>query len=92
VADCMRALSHPVRLAIIELLVANSPAMHAGAIAKTLDLRKNTSSAHLSILRASGLIDSDRQGRNISFSADMLAIERILTALCQSLGKTRAAE
>ncbi len=41
--------------------------MSAGDISETLGLRQNTLSANLSILARSGLIRSEREGRNILF-------------------------
>lgn len=53
-----KALSHPVRIAILELLNSQSCCYH-GDMADELPIAKSTLSQHLKELRSAGLIQGD---------------------------------
>lgn len=62
------ALSQPTRLDVFRLLVAREPhGLPAGEVAHQLDVPHNTLSSHLGILVRSGLIEAERQSRQIIY-------------------------
>jgi DNA-binding transcriptional ArsR family regulator len=82
--SAFQALGQPTRLAVFRLLVqTGSMGLAAGDIARALDLRPNTLSAHLTILEHAGLITSSRQGRSIGYCANMLNLRALITWLLQ---------
>ena len=66
------ALSQETRLEIFRQLVRLSPdSIPAGELAADLDVPQSTLSSHLAILQRAGLIQSERDGRIIRYSADL---------------------
>lgn len=64
----LSALAQETRLEVFRLLSKAGPkGLGAGEIARTLDVPHNTLSTHLSILQRAGLINSERNGRNIIY-------------------------
>jgi DNA-binding transcriptional ArsR family regulator len=76
------ALGQPSRLLVFRLL-AQSGGCAAGNIARQLDMKPNTLSGHLSILRAAGLLVAVRDGRSIRYSVDAAGLRGLLTWLLQ---------
>jgi ArsR family transcriptional regulator, arsenate/arsenite/antimonite-responsive transcriptional repressor len=80
----LSALAHEGRLAIFRHLVQAGPdGMAAGRIADATGSLRNTLSANLNILSASGLIRSRRDGRSIIYTANYDAMARLLSFLMQ---------
>jgi DNA-binding transcriptional ArsR family regulator len=73
------ALSQPVRLEALRLLVAAGPdGLPAGDIADALGQRQNTMSANLAVLLRAGLLSNARDGRMIRYRADMPALAALV--------------
>ena len=84
VADQLSALAHDRRLDVFRLLMRRYPdAVPAGEIAAALDLRPNTTSVYLSILRQAGLISQTRAG---TFQLYRIRIEAVQGMFGQMLG------
>jgi len=67
----LAGLAHETRLDIYRLLVEAGPeGMAAGQIGERLGLAPATLSFHLNHLRHAGLIDHERNGRSLIYSAD----------------------
>lgn len=58
VAKIANALSHPVRIAILQLLSSQSCCYH-GDMAEELPIARSTLSQHLTVLKEAGLIQGD---------------------------------
>ena len=68
----LAALGQPTRLEIFRLLMRHAPdGLSAGTIAETIGCPHNTLSSHLSILARAGLIRGTRDGRSITYRADV---------------------
>ncbi len=65
-ADLLKALSHPKRLEIIQLL--REQELTVGQIQEMLDLPQGKLSQHLKILRLSQVVKTRRNGKSISYS------------------------
>lgn len=82
--DAFGALGQSTRLDVFRLLIkAGAAGMSAGKISDTLGVRQNTMSANLAILARSGLIRSEREGRNIRYFADMDGMRGLLAFLME---------
>jgi DNA-binding transcriptional ArsR family regulator len=66
-AGKLRAISHPMRIAIIDLLSKGNQ-MSVTDIYKSLDIEQATASHHLSILKNKGVLDSKRDGKKIYYA------------------------
>jgi DNA-binding transcriptional ArsR family regulator len=66
-ASKLRAIAHPMRIAIIDLLTVN-PKMTVTEIYEYLNLEQASASHHLNILKNKGLLDSKRDGKKIYYS------------------------
>lgn len=64
--DVLSAITHPTRRAIIEKL-ANGPARFLD-IAEPFDVALNAVTKHLKLLERAGLIERERQGREVFIS------------------------
>jgi DNA-binding transcriptional ArsR family regulator len=66
------ALSQETRLEVFRQLVRLAPdAIPAGELAHDLDVPQSTLSSHLAILQRAGLVQSERDGRIIRYSANL---------------------
>ena len=66
------ALSQETRLEVFRQLLRLAPdAIPAGVLAHDLDVPQSTLSSHLAILQRAGLVQSERDGRTIRYSADL---------------------
>src|SRR5215831_10099040 len=83
--DSLAALAQDTRLKIFRLLVQNAPkGLAAGEIARRLKLPGPTLSFHLNILAATELIESHRNGRSISYSANFQNVNRLMNYLMEN--------
>ena len=81
----LAALAQDHRLAVFRLLVqAGHEGMNAGAIATMLGIPNSSLSHHLGLLHESGLVAQARQGRQLIYSADYAAMDRLLRFLTEN--------
>ena len=85
VASKLRALAHPMRIAIIEALDKNKE-MTVTEIYELLGLQQAATSHHLNILKTRGVLKSKRVGKNTYYSIRPNSILRIVE--CVSRCKT----
>jgi ArsR family transcriptional regulator, zinc-responsive transcriptional repressor len=81
-AECLRAMAHPIRLRIAEILMQGEFQVHE--IAELCQLPTNQTSEHLRLLKGMGLLDSLRRGRSVYYR---IANDR-LPALIECIRKT----
>jgi ArsR family transcriptional regulator len=83
--DSLAALAQETRLNIFRLLVRHAPnGLAAGTIARRLRLPGPTLSFHLNVLAAAGLIAPDKNGRSISYSANLESVNRLTAFLMEN--------
>ena len=63
-ASKLRAIAHPMRIAIIDLL-NEKPKMSVTEIYSKLDIEQASASHHLNILKNKGVLISKREGKNL---------------------------
>jgi ArsR family transcriptional regulator, arsenate/arsenite/antimonite-responsive transcriptional repressor len=75
-ADLLKALGHPARLAIIQLLMKSNSCI-CGDIVEIVPLAQSTVSKHLSELKKVGLIKGTITGNNICYCIDEAGFEKL---------------
>ena len=77
-ASKLRAIAHPMRIAIIELL-NNGNRLSVTEIYKKLNIEQASASHHLNILKNKGVLESKRDGKKIFYSLSIKKIpEKVL--------------
>ena len=66
-ASKLRAIAHPMRIAIIDLLTSNAK-LTVTEIYEKLNIEQASASHHLNILKNKGLLESKRDGKMIYYS------------------------
>ena len=79
VADLMQALGHPVRLRIIEGLLAGDCCV--GTMVDCLGLPQPLVSRHLAVLRNAGIVTAEAEGRRRQYRVADSRVPRILRCL-----------
>jgi ArsR family transcriptional regulator len=83
--DSLAALAQETRLNIFRLLVRNAPkGLPAGTIARRLRLPGPTLSFHLNVLAAADLVEPSKNGRSITYSANLAGINRLTSFLMEN--------
>jgi len=83
--DSLAALAQQTRLHIFRLLVRHAPnGLPAGTIARRLHLPGPTLSFHLSVLAATELVQPHKNGRSISYSANLANVNRLTSFLMEN--------
>jgi DNA-binding transcriptional ArsR family regulator len=86
-SEFLKALSHEVRLLILCFLIDGEKSV--GEIEKMLKLRQPAVSQQLARLRADGLVDTRRNGKNIYYSLARSEIGEVIEALHGAFCKPR---
>ncbi len=79
-----KALADPTRRHVLQLLRQGPKS--AGDLAEHFPVSKPTMSAHFSVLREAGLVDSDKQGKTIMYRLKMSVLEEALMEFSELLG------
>ena len=74
-ADIAKALSHPARLAIVQLLAERREIM-TGNISDDLTISRTTVSRHLKVLKEAGIIQGSIDGLKIHYCLDMIVLDK----------------
>lgn len=74
-AEVVRALAHPLRLRIIELLDRQAP-LNVQAIYTGLSIEQSIASQHLRVLRHARLVQTHRQGKEIYYLLNGQRLEK----------------
>lgn len=88
VADVLRLLAHPHRLAIIELLQQESKAP-VRRVARWVGLSPAAASQHLNQLRRVGLLAAERRGREVWYRVEDMRCTAILECIAGGAKKER---
>jgi len=86
-AELMKALSHPARIAVIELLAERETCI-CGDITEELPLAQSTVSQHLKALKTAGIIKGEIDGVRVCYCLDeggVKEINELFTPLIKNL-------
>lgn len=75
----LKAMAHPVRLAILEELYGR--AMTACEIAGLFESDRTTVSKHVAVLKSTGLIGCRKQGRNVYYFLNVPCVLEVLPCI-----------
>lgn len=85
------ALSNPDRLRVIRALVEAAPqGLNAGAVARRIHASPSRASFHLAALSDAGLVQRERQARNLIYRVDFPRIGGLMTFLLEDCCKGSA--
>lgn len=79
-ANRLKAMAHPVRIAIIEMLEAEGPLCVSDIFVK-LDIEQASASHHLNILKNRDILKSERIGKHIIYSLNNEIIGELVQCL-----------
>ncbi len=79
-AGKLKAIAHPVRIAIIELLEKNEK-MSVSELQKHLNIEQAATSNHLRILKDQNIVKSMRDGKNKFYSLKIAKLAEIVSCI-----------
>ena len=79
-ASKLRAISHPMRIAILDLL-SDGKQLSVTEIYEALDIEQATASHHLNILKNKGVLDSKRDGKKIFYALKNITLTEIIECI-----------
>ncbi len=79
-SDILRALAHPLRLQILEFIDKNKE-INVNKIYNTLKLEQSITSQHLRILRSTGVVITQREGKFIHYAIDYAKVGNAMQAV-----------
>ncbi len=81
-ASKLRAMAHPMRIAIIDLLTENKK-LTVTEIYERLNIEQASASHHLNILKNKGLLESKRDGKMILYSLKTTVLANVIECINQ---------
>lgn len=85
-AELMRALAHPLRLRILEFIDKNGN-INVNKIYRALDIEQSITSQHLKILKLSGVLSAEKEGKFVHYNINYDVVARAEVAVNNFLGK-----
>ena len=79
-----KALADPTRRRVLELLRAGP--MSAGELSDHFPVSKPTMSAHFSVLREAGLVESAKTGKSVTYHLNLSVLEEALLGFARTFG------
>jgi len=83
-ASMLRAMAHPMRVAIVELLSATKR-LSVTEIYEKLQIEQPSASHHLNILKTKGVLESKREGKMIYYSLKHEKVKEIISSMDRCL-------
>ena len=78
-ADVLRAVAHPVRLKIVELLEGGE--MTVTQIQEALGITQSMTSQQLSIMKSRGVLKARRNGKSVHYSVERPEVIHVINCL-----------
>ena len=73
----LSAMGHETRLRIIQALAERPEGMSSTDIAEHVGVMPTNTSSHLSILRAAGLVSSEKKGRIVTYQLEIETLKSV---------------
>jgi len=86
-AECLKALAHPHRLRMIQMLLANKYTV--GELAEACKIPSHMASEHLRFMKLCGFLQSKRDGRCTYYSVVEPGLTRIMECIKARFGGNR---
>lgn len=84
-AECLKALAHPHRLQIVQLLLSGKQ-LSVNEIAEHCDLNQPTTSDHLRLMQRCGFLSSQKDGRTVFYSVAEPHLQDIMSCIQNRFG------
>ena len=84
-AEMLKAMAHPIRIAIIKLLSKGKP-LTVSEIHEILEIQQSATSHHLSIMKSHHLVCAKRKGKNIYYTLSHERLANIIQCIHQCQG------
>lgn len=84
-AECLKALAHPHRLQIVQLLLSGKR-YSVNEIAEHCQLAQPTTSDHLRLMHRCGFLQSKRSGRTVFYEVGESHLEEIMDCIQRRFG------
>mgnify|MGYP001232381200 FL=1 len=78
-AECLKALAHPVRLRMVQLLLRGQYTV--GELAEDCDIPDNVASENLRLMQRCGFLASERDGRRVYYRVAEPHLENIMACI-----------
>ena len=78
-AECLKAMAHPVRLRIVQLLLHGRYTV--GELAEDCEIPDNVASEHLRLLQRCGFLDSERDGRKVYYQVAEPHLKQLMACI-----------
>lgn len=85
-AECLRALAHPHRLRMVQMLLQGEYTV--GELAEACELPSAMASEHLRLMQRCGFLTSDKEGRKVYYRVAEPHLENILKCIEDRFGAT----
>lgn len=79
-SEILRAITHPLRMKILEFIDRHD-SINVNKIYNTLKLEQSITSQHLRILRAAGIVITERDGKFIHYKINYDKVGNVLKAV-----------
>jgi ArsR family transcriptional regulator len=86
-AQVLKALAHPSRLAIVDRLEQGP--CSAGDLTRLVGSDQSTVSKHLSVLKANGIVDDNREGNSVVYTLLTPCVKDFFSCACHVLDSKR---
>jgi ArsR family transcriptional regulator, zinc-responsive transcriptional repressor len=84
-AECLKTLAHPHRLRMVQMLLHGRYTV--GELAATCDIPSHQASGHLRLLQHCGLLEQDREGREVYYRVAQPCLHDILRCIQERFAK-----
>lgn len=82
-AELFKAISHPVRLCILEMLLRNNK-IKVTDMQCCIEVSQSTVSQHIAKLKAAGIVKGEREGVEIYYSISNEEIKKIIKLILEN--------
>ncbi|MFK7808485.1 MAG: ArsR/SmtB family transcription factor [Saprospiraceae bacterium] len=79
-SEVLRALAHPLRMKILEFIDKHKT-INVNKIYNSMKLEQSITSQHLKILRSTGIVNTERDGKFIHYSLNYPKLSSVLKAV-----------
>lgn len=84
-AECLKALAHPHRLRMIQMLLRGRYTV--GKLAQACEIPSHMASEHLRLMQRCGFLNSQRDGRKVYYRIAETHLENLMNCLNLRFGK-----
>jgi ArsR family transcriptional regulator, zinc-responsive transcriptional repressor len=78
-AECLKTMAHPHRLRMVQMILHSRYTV--GELAAACDIPSHQASGHLRLLQHCGLLEQDREGREVYYRVVQPCLKDILTCI-----------